>query len=97
MKPWNHTAGGGLRKPHRQLGGAFGDVPPIRLRVRICAGDIRNGSPLHHGICDSALLGTSPDGGVAGTALVVGIKPGSHLAYVFQIFYRVESDRKSVV
>src|SRR5215469_743923 len=88
VKPWHHTAGCGLSEPERQLRRGFGDVPPIWLRICICAGDISNRSTLHHRICDSALLRTDPDRSVAGAALVVGVKPCSNLAYALQVHYR---------
>src|SRR5262245_4755351 len=91
MKPRHHTAGRGLSQPEHQLRGGFGDVPPVWLRVCIGSGNISNRATLHHRICDSALLSTDPNRGVAGAALVIGVKPCSNLAYALQVLYRIQS------
>src|SRR5260370_13159 len=90
MKPWHHPAGSGLGKPKSQLRRCLRHVSPVWLCIAISPRNIRDSAALHDGPGNTALLRTVPYRGFARAALMVGIEPRRHLAYLLQVLHGIE-------
>jgi len=90
MEPWHHAAGRGLCEPKGHFGTRLRNMPPVRLGIAVSPGDIRDGAALHYGLGDAALLRAVPNGRFARAALMIGVEPCRHLAYLLQVFHRIE-------
>src|SRR5579862_6435650 len=87
MEPWHHAAGRRLSQPHRGFRRGLRYVSPHRGAVAVGARHIGDGAPVPYGLGHAPLLVATPNDGVPGPALMVGIKPSRNLAEFLEILY----------